>query len=147
MMHKLYIDAEFKIGNDAWCAAHPAGYEVDLSEPMMKAAIELTELPQHVSILVALQQTGLLDWALSTAYDALWEYLSRYFQAIPQGAEEATASLKIKDQEGKLRISMDGISPRTLNGAKIALKDKVTTDPAGVQSAEHTIEVVLAKHR
>lgn len=146
-MHKLYVDAEFKIGNDAWNVSHPAGYEVELSEPMMKAAIGLTELPPHVSILVALQQTGLLDWGLSTAYDGLWEYLSKYFRAIPQGAEEATASLKIKDQDGKLRICMDGIAPSTLNGAKIALKDKVTTDAQGVQSAEHTIEVVLAKHQ
>lgn len=146
-MHKLYIDAEFKIGNDAWSVSHPDSYEVALSEPMMKGAIDLSELPQHVSILVALQQSGLLDWALSKAYDELWEYLSRYFRAIPRTAEEPTASLKIKDQDGKLRINMDGITPSTLNGAKITLKDKVTADPKGGQSAEHTIEVVLAKHR
>jgi hypothetical protein len=146
-MHKLYVDAEFMIGNDAWSASHPAGYNVVLSEPMMKGAIDLADLPQHVSILVALQQTGLLDWMLSTTYDALWEYLSRYFRAIPQGTEEATASLKIKDQDGKLRVSMEGITPRTLKGAKIALKDKVTTDPDGAQTTERTIEIVLAKHR
>lgn len=146
-MHKLYIDAEFKIGNDAWSEGHPDSYEVTLSEPMMKGAINLSELHQHVSILVALQASGLLDWALSKAYDELWEYLSRYFRAIPRTADEPTASLKIKDQDGRLRINMTGITPSTLNGAKITLKDKVTADSEGGHSEEHTIEVVLAQHQ
>lgn len=145
-MHKLYVDAEFKIGNEAWGVSYPNGYEVALSEPMVKAAIDLSQLPQHVSILLALQQTGLLDWALSTLYDELWEYLFRFFSAMPQGdvgAKEATATLKISDPDGTVRVSMEGITPSTLDGAKIVLKDRITTDPQGVKSAEHTIEVIL----
>jgi hypothetical protein len=145
-MHHLRIDADFKIG-DAWSLPQTNSYETELSEPLMKGGVDVSDLTKQASILVALQQSGLLDWVLSAAYDELWAYLKSYFQAVPQNNAAATASLKIKDANGKLRVNIVGLTSEALAGAKVVLKDRITTASGKVESEDSSIVITLAEHR
>lgn len=144
-MHHLYINAQFK-AEDAWQLHDPASYEVSKSEPMMKGgSIDLSMLPQYTEIFIALQQAGVLEWVRSTAYDELWTYLKSYFQAIPKNQSEPTASLKVKDSAGKLRVSLDGLTPSQLSNAKIRIKKAIEVNADGSSSESETIDVSLKK--
>ena len=142
MMHDLYIDAEFRM-EDAWYLSAPPSYKVHSTEPMMKGGLDLSALPQYAAFVIALQQTGLLEWARSTAYDELWSYLKIFFKAIPNNRVEPKASLKVKDGEGKLRVSIEGVAPQQLANAKIILKDRIERMADGSRAEEKTIEISL----
>jgi hypothetical protein len=142
-MHDLYIDAEFRIG-DAWYVSAPSSYKVHNTEPMMKGGLDLSELPQYAAILIALQQADLLEWARSTAYDELWTYLKGFFQALPENRTEPKASLKVKDGEGRLRVSIEGVTPQQFSNAKITLKDRIAQMADGSTAEEKTIEISLS---
>jgi hypothetical protein len=139
-MHHLYINAEFRI-EDAWSLSSPASYEVLNTEPMVKSEVNLLDLPPYTAIIVGLHQAGLLEWALSTAYDELWTYIKSFFQAIPKSKFEATASVKVKDANGKLRVSMEGVTPTQLSSVKILLKDYIVHKANGSTTEEKTIEI------
>ena len=140
MKHRLYIDADCKIG-DAWDLPPAVSYEVSLSEPMVKAGHNIPDFIQSVSVLIAIQQAGLIDWALSTAYDEAWKYLKDFLRVMPQATVAPVINKKVKDRSGILRVDMVGISPDIIEHAKISLKDSITSHPDGSHTTKNSIEI------
>ena len=114
----------------------PAEYEVQYMEPLRKS-LNATDL---LEIWIALEATGILDWARNKAYDSLWDYLKAHTNGgkLPQSG---SISISSSQDNRCVKIELENITGSTFDELKIEVKQRVEKNINGEGKIENTIVV------
>lgn len=141
----LLITCDFDIGR-ARAVALPETCEVILHDQNGKDGVGMSFLSQQTaSIVVLLHQAGIVDWVLSKSYDALWEYLGKFFREVAGSYIPTVTKIEVKDQDGNVRAMIEGLSPGEFGQAEINLKESVKRMADGSQSSVSVIKIKFTK--
>ena len=134
MKDQVEITCDFQLGDARWLQ-QPEEYEVLIREPLRKSTdFGLGFLTQeHIALVVMLQQSGLLGWATSKAYDHLWQYLIGLCREMRPSPTGRKCSMKVKSPEGDVRaeLEIENFCPESLAEAEIELKSEIKKGLSG----------------
>lgn len=145
MKDQILIDATFRI-EDAWFVEKPCSYEVEIREPLRKAEIAIGFLiPETISVIVVLQQTGLVDWVIGKGYDQLWSYLRGLSRAVPWSPVQHSCSVSVRDSVGNVRIKIDlqGFGSDTIDQAQLEVKNEASKLCSGDVKETYSVKLGL----
>jgi len=122
--HRLFIDSPLGIaGIDALVT--PDAYQVE-SYSIRHDSDDFV-IPEVVAFIVVLQNAGVLEWARSNAYDALWGYLA---QVATKVKDSPPGRLEVRDPDGSVRASatLPAIDPASFDNVRQQLTVEIDSD-------------------
>jgi hypothetical protein len=124
--HALSIVSSGQLGA-AWDIAKPAGYSVQLEQPLRKSIPDTLKfvVPDLWNVILVLHSIGFIDWVQGKAYDAFWAYLRECAEPLllkPRARIRITSSLV----EEPVEVEIDGLSPENLATAELTVKETLT---------------------
>ena len=120
------IEILFPIGVENALADVPApeGYDVEVhrAAPNFDTRFTAAFLPILVKVVI---KSGLLPWAASKAYGALWEYLKKGFGRMTPGSKQAAAIVISHSTDDMLaQVIIPAIGSESLQEAQIELEQR-----------------------
>lgn len=149
MKNQILIDTTFRI-KDGWFVEKPDSYEIAISEPMRKADGTFAFLiAETISVVVVLQQTGLMDWVLGKGYDQLWDYLKGLSHAVPWSPGQRTCKVNLRDTEGNVRVSVDlqGFDAATIAHAQLEVKNELGKLSSGDVTETYSVKLSIVNEK
>lgn len=134
MIDKIYIDTTFRI-EEGWYVPHPRQYEVEITEPLLKAKTpDLSYMiAESISVAVVLYQSGVVDWIIGKGYDQLWEYLKAMAASLPWTPVPRGCEVTVNGADGSVRIEvrLTDFNASNIDEAKIRIKNEIRKKPCG----------------
>lgn len=148
MKNILHVDATFKLER-SWEITHPDTYDVHLKEPLQKCEGTYLGLlsAEQISIIVILQQSGLVDWVIGKGYDQLWQYLRAMSRALPNSPTGRRCTIEIKDSNEVVRakINFNHFDVEQLEYAEIEAKTEIQKLASGDYIETSYIKLKIGK--
>lgn len=143
MKDQILIDATFRI-EDGWFVEKPDSYEVGISEPLRKSdGTHGFLIAETISVIVVLQQTGLVDWVTGKGYNQLWDYLKGLSRAAPWSPVQRSCSVSVSDPAGNVRIAVDleGFEAGTIAQAQLEVKNEINKLSSGDVTETYSVKL------